>query len=510
MNMKAIRLRYILAAAVTLLLVMPASAQTDEEATIKAMRRVIGRHPSYAVEEFIEKEIAPKFKKSPNVMVGIARHFNDANDSTNAFKYTNRALMMDNKYVPAYVMMGKIKGDWAHTHEDSLEAFAWYQRAIDANPKDSEGYLAYANVLAKKDPEAAISKLSEILNHNPDYDVNLYAGKLYLDKADGPNSYKYFIKADTSKMTAGDLTGYVTVLRVQHDYGRADTVLNTAQSKFPKHAALNRLRLKNDIDIKDYEHALIAAETLFNGSDSLEVDLEDYIYHGKAYVGLKRYEEAIETFQKGIDYEIVREHYHSDATFENAKKQEGKFKGQAMQEIAKSYDEMGYPDEAIEMQKKYIGYKKEQGELDVYDVVNLANFYKAQYESEMGEAKLTALKNWYDTYEVVAEVSPENADFAYGTRFDIAIRILDKEEDGGHGVADAEKLIEIIPLTDDISSRNKKRLELALEYLAAYYFMKDQYAESGKYFKMLRDVNPDNARLKAATENKGFRKKLGL
>lgn len=510
-NMKAIR--HIIATVVMLGAVMPALAQTDEEATIKAVRKVIGLHPPYAVEAFLEKEIVPKFKKSPKVMVGIAKQFEDASDSLRAFKYAGRALELDSKYVPAYVMKGDIYKDWAHTHEDTLVAFSWYDKAIETNPKDPDGYLAYANVLAKTDPEAAINKLSEISNHNPDYDVNLYAGQLYFDM--GGNfgaemSCKYFMKADTSRMSAGDFAAYITVLRIGHYYEKADSVLQTVNNKYPRRAIFNRLMLKNDMDLKKYDHALASADNLFNNSDSLEVEPEDYINYGEAYFNLKRYKDAIAAFQKCIDHEIERERYNSDATFENAKKQEVKYKSQAMQEIAKSYNEMGFSDEAIEMQNKYIAYRKEHDLLDAVDVNNLAEFYKTQFEIEMGEAKLTALQNWYDTYELMAEVSPENSDFAYYTRFQIAYTHFDKEGDGGHGVSDAEKLVEIIPLTDDISSRNKSRLELALSYLASYYFEEDQYVESGKYFKMLGEVNPENSKWKIVSENKILRRKLRL
>lgn len=499
--------RYVLTAAMMLASAIGAQAQSDPDATIKAITKVIWKHEQNA-EQFIQKEIYPKFKKNPEVLTGIAKAYNAFKDTTIVLSYIDKALSVDAKHVPAYVLRGTMYKEWGFP-ERAIEN---YDLAIAANPKNPEGYLAYADMLSREDPEAAISKLSEILAHDPNYDVNLYAGHLYLDRADGPNAYKYFINADTSRMATKDFVAYVTVLRVQHDYNKADSVLQTANAKYPTHLALNRLRLANDISAKKYEHALTAADILFNKSDSLEVDLNDYINYGKAYVGLNRHKEGIDIFQKCIDYEILRKDYRSDERYENAKKQEGKLKGNAMQEIAKSYDKMGYPDEAIAMQKRYIDYKKELGTLDASDINDLALLYKSKQEMTMGEEKQETIRNWYETYSLMAEVAPEHATLAYYTRWEMAYnKIIDPEGKEELACQDAEKVVESVPVEGEVPTYNRNRQITSLRYLIDYYLnINTDYKKLRKYWTILGQVDSTNKTYTDIAGSKLILRKMGI
>lgn len=502
--------RFVLTAAMMLASAIGAQAQTptDPDVTIKAVEKIIEKHKENA-EYFIAKEIYPKYRKDAKVLTGIARAYNQKSrvDSSYVFNYLHKALDVDPNYAPAYI----VGGTELRQRGDTLAAFEWFDRAIAANPKDSTGYLAYANLLSRNDPEKAINKMREILNHNPKYDINLYAGHLYFDKGDARNAYKYFINADTSRMDSKDFAACVTVLRVQHDYNKADSVLQIANARYPSHFALNRLRLANDISAKKYEHALTAVDILFNKSDSLEVDLNDYINYGKAYVGLNRYKEGIDIFQKCIDYEILRKDYRSDERYENAKSQEGKLKAIAMQEMARSYDKMGYPEEAVAMQLQYTDCRKKMGTINAQDVADLARYYIGLAEIKNGIEKIEVYKKTYEVWGELPEVSPENATLGYYNRIRLAASALDLDNKNGMAVPDAEKIVELVPLTDEIEPSERGRLIYAIGYLASYYFLvKKDNLQAGKYFRMLGKLDSDNRAYKSVYEQPVYRKKLRL
>lgn len=488
----------------------------------------------------IETEIYPQFKKNADMLTKIGHAFEFyKNDRTNAFKYLDRALAVDSNYVPTYVEMGRIKFAWAKTHEDSLEAFACLDKAISVNPKDSLGYYSYAMALAKRhDYDGAAKKLEEILQHNPNYNVYVEIGRIYgevgLENMDNEairKSLDSYAKADLSRMTAKQITLYLTILHTVGSsgggigaYNRADSVLQLVLPKYPRNAELNRRMLINDISLKRYDHALVAADNLFNNSDSLKVTVDDYMLHAEAYIGLRRYNDAITAYRKALDVEIDSADFKSKALYEYTLRQEGKKKTEAVFAIASAYDKSGYTDKAIEELKAFIAKREEEGKLDAPELQKLANYYLSAAEIEMNpEVKMSMYREAYDLYGKMAEVSPENAaEGAYFTRVQLGAIYFDPDQKNGAAVEDAEKLLQLIPVEDTVGETKehrvkRARLEEGLKYLILYYFNitlndrnRTNIAKCGYYARILGKVNPENTIYKNLVGNKGLRKKYGL
>lgn len=495
----------------------------DPEATVEAVKQVIRKHQGLGGANFIETEIYPQFKKNPEVLTNIAHAFDfQANDTTNAFIYIERALAVDPKFVPAYVEKGSILSGWAKTQEDTLAAYGWFDKAIAMNPKSPLGYQAYSKALAKQhDYDGAAKKLEEILQHDPNYNVYVEIGNLYgaaegLDYAN--KAIEAYAKADMAHMTSNQIAGYVTLLQAAGKagqlgaYKRSDSLLTLALTKYPTDAKLNRLMMQNSVAIQKYDQAIAAADVLFNKSDSAEISLDDFMSYAKAYEGLKNYNAAIDQYRKCLDYEIVRKNYKSDDAFENAKFREERQKNTAWQAIAKAYDASGYTDKAIEEQKKFIEHRREQGKLDAPELQQLARFYESQAEISMGEEQRNMYKKYIETYIELAEVSPQNAALGYFNAFNYARYKLDPENKEWLYVPYAEKVMELIPFpfAEDAGQRDKIMLETVVARLGYDYFQNDQYKLSGKYWRMIAQINPDNAMYLRSYENKIIRKKLGL
>ncbi len=510
--------------------------ELDPEAAVEAVKRVIRKHQEGGGLNLIEKEIYPQFKKNPDVLTQIAHAFDfQANDTKNAFIYIDRALAVNPNYVPAFVEKGNILFNWAKTPEDSVEAYSWYDKAMIAEPKNPEGYQAYANKLAKKhDYDGAAKKLEEILQHDPNYNVYVEIGRIYgevgLENMDNEairKSLDSYAKADLSRMTDKQITLYLTILHTVGSsgggigaYNRADSVLQLVLPKYPRNAELNRRMLMTDVARKKYDHALVAADNLFNNSDSLKVTIDDYILNAEAYMGLKRYNDAINVYRKALDVEIDSADYKSKALYEYALRQETKKKNEAVFAIANAYDKSGYTDKAIDELKAFIAKREELGELDAPEVQKLANYYLSAADIEMNpEVKKSMWMEAYNLYGKLAEVSPDYADFAYFTRVQIIWQHIDTESKEGLAVSDAEKVLQLIPLTEEagLSNAQKGRLRTVLSYLSRHYYYKSLGTKAsvdrmkcGSYLKKLVILNPEDALYKILSEDRKSRKLYGL
>lgn len=540
---------YTLLALFVCTMAVPAAAQKkqqrsmkelDPEAAVEAVKRVIRKHQEGGGLNLIEKEIYPQFKKNPDVLTQIAHAFDfQANDTKNAFIYIDRALAVNPNYVPAFVEKGNILFNWAKTPEDSVEAYSWYDKAISVNPKDSLGYYAYAKILAKKhDYDGAAKKLEEILQHDPNQNVYVEIGRIYgvvgLENMDNDairKSLDSYAKADLSRMTANQIQLYISMLHTVGSsgggigaYNRADSILNLVLPKYPRNAELNRRMLMTDVARKRYDHALIAADNLFNNSDSLKVTVDDYMLNAEAYIGLRRYNDAITAYRKALDVEIDSADYKSKALYEYTLRQEDKKKTEAVFAIASAYDKSGYTDKAIEELKAFIANREAQGKLDAPELQKLANYYLSAADIEMNlEVKKSMWKEAYDLYGKMAEVSPENASNAYYTCIQIGAMYFDPNTENGFAEKDAEAILKLISVEDTKGETRehrikKARLEYALQYLGYYYFNLTKAPKSsranivkcGHYLKLLGQVNPENNLYKTISANRDYRRKYGL
>ena len=512
--------RYILAALTVWATVLPTVAQTDVDATITAVRKVIKNHERNALP-FVESEILSKYKKNAEVLTAIAGACDDF-DSTLTFSYIDKVFAVNANYVPAYIVKGKSyrrRGDYD-------QALLWFDKAIAANPNDSTGYLAYADVLVRQgDLDGAAQKMASQLQYNPTSNIYAEIGVMYTDYGgmDYVNeAISSFEKADVSRMTSGQVEKYVRLLHAAGSsgagvgaYNRADSILDMALLKYPSNANLNRLMLKNSVTVKKYDKALDAADALFNKSDSLTIDLDDFLNYGSAYIGLRRYDDAIAMYHKCIDFEIKREDYKSDVLYDRAKKDEFKNKGKAMEKIVEAYNAMGYTDEAIAEYGKYIEYKKDAGILSSADLNNFAIQYSKQAEILNGEEKLSAYRKSFEIFGEMARLALtedgmlDNAVIGYVQRVILAANILDRERKEQLAVPDAEEIVKLCPVDSELNRTQLSCLKTAVRYLILVYDDQKQYKRKGIYWKILGQLDPTEE-LYSVYNNPAARRKMGI
>ena len=172
------------AAVLTSMWATPAYAQkyskaVETKATIAAVDTIIRKHlieRKGVVNAFVE-EIWNKDNKNAELAVGIAKayyhYYKIPNnpywnyyslDTLHAYKYIERAIEADPKYMPAYIRGGEMQiVDNDPERNDTAKALQWYERGIKANPAAPDCYIEYAKTLLEhRDTVNSLNKMKEI------------------------------------------------------------------------------------------------------------------------------------------------------------------------------------------------------------------------------------------------------------------------------------------------------------------------------------------------------------
>ena len=129
-----------------------------------------------------------KNKKNAEALVKIGRAFFEQKDATNAAqfaRYANEAGNPKYQYAPAYLLLGDVEATFG---SDGSKAAAFYNQAINFDPKNPEGYKKWAKVYYKVSPSQAANKLLEMKANCPDEDVDAIAAQIFPQTDDVKNT----------------------------------------------------------------------------------------------------------------------------------------------------------------------------------------------------------------------------------------------------------------------------------------------------------------------------------
>ena len=196
-------------------------------------------------------------------------------------------------------------GDFYLDREDSEKALIYYEKAHKIDPQSPYYVISMANYYEiKGDSDAAINEI-ELALKNPLIDIDTktsilgkYIGTLMSNKRDMEiaNSLFKTLMEDNSQETSLNLM-YAQFLLYQEKWEDARSQLQVVTEADPEN--LLAWRLLRDIAVKQEEwdktvKVCDAALAVFPDNP------EFYFYKGLAYYQLKKYPDAMDTFQKGI------------------------------------------------------------------------------------------------------------------------------------------------------------------------------------------------------------------
>ncbi|MDY3847250.1 MAG: tetratricopeptide repeat protein [Prevotella sp.] len=464
-------IKYVMMGALMLGISAPVFAQTgDPKADTETITKMIKGKSGDVAE--MSKKYAKKYKKNTEVLLAMSKAYYEVKDTANARIMAENALKADKKCAKAFIMLGDIQA----LSDDGGGAAGQYQQAIYFDPKDPEAYYKYANVYKKVSPSEAVAKLEELRTHRPDIAVDALAGRIYYTSNKFGNAIDCYSKAwaEKDKMEERDIRDFAMAYYLTGKAANALEVAKFGLTKAPRDAAFNRLAFFTSSDTKQYEQALQYADALFNKSDSAKFSYFDYTYYGNTLKAMKRYDEAIASFEKALAQE-----------FDSKDKKAGVIKA-----LSDTYSEVENYPEAI---KYYEQYLSEYSTPTATDHAGLPQLYYYQASKQTGDEMIASLKKSDELYGQLAEKYADAVEYATFWRARVN-NAMDNDQKNGLAKPYYEKLIELYSSRTELNNSDKSRLKEAYLYLISYEArIADDMNAAKAHAEKLIQLDPENA-----------------
>ncbi len=416
-----------------------------------------------------------KAMKKAEVLTSMSKTFLELKDTANAKVYAEMALERDNKYAPAYIVLG----DLAAVGTDGGKATGFYSQAIYFAPKDPEAYMKYATVYSHISPSEAVAKLEELRTQRPDIAVDGYIGHIYFITNQFDNAITAFAKAPQGQLEDRYVKENAMALYFTKKYDESLAVVNAGLAKNPREGVYNRLAMFNYTELKDFDKALAAADALFNKSDSAKISYMDYTYYGNALSGKKQYAEAVDMYKKALEQEI-----------DSKDKRAG-----VLKTLSDAYKMVDDYENAAASYKEYVTLL---GTNTATDMAGLANIY-VQHGNMLTDtvAKKAKLMEADAVYAKMAE-NPDAVEYATMWRARVNT-MMDPDSKNALAKPYYEKLVELIAPKATKEKADNARLLEAYRYLGAYYWLVLNDKEQGDvFFTKILEIDPENEQAKQA------------
>lgn len=454
------------------------AAMAQDDAVIAEISTVLKSKPAD-----LKKALKPfkKPMKKAEVLTAMSKTFLEMKDTLNAKEYVAMALDKNNKYAPAYILLGDITA----VGTNGGEAAKNYEQAIYLDPKNPVAYYKYANVYASISSAQAVAKLEDLRAQRPDVSVDAQIGHVYYVANQFEQAVESFAKVPQGQLEDSYTKEFAMVLYFTQKYDQSLNVVKTGLAANARDGVYNRLALFNYTELKDYAKALEAADALFNKSEGAKLSYMDYTYYGNALSGNEQYDKAIDMYKKALEQEI-----------DSKDKRAGVYKT-----LSDAYKQIEDFDNAVVTYKEYVNLL---GTNTATDMAGLANIY-VQHGSVLTDsvAKLEKLQQAEMVYAEMAN-NPDAVEYATFWRARVNT-MMDPDSKDALAKPHYEKLVELIAPKEEKSKSDNARLIEAYRYLGAYYWIVlNEKEQSDVYWNKILEIDPEN---EIATQALGAGKK---
>lgn len=411
------------------------------------------------------KEYQKVFKKDPKALVAlgnalvIAKQYDKGNAVADAViaKYKN--------YGDAYIL----KGDIYAMQDNGGEAATWYGQCMTMDPKNPQGYISYARVYQKIDPNGSAEALQKLKEINPDYPVEAENGHTYYSNGNYEKAYENFSKAKHATMEEYIFYEYCFTAYVLNKKDEALELCKEGMQKYPKDSAFKILGLRAAVDTQKFEEALQYANAIMSNND-IKKNSSIYSYYGLALDGNKQYEQALEQFNKAIA--------------------ENKEDVKPYQYIAQTYKNMGNEDKALEYSQLYMDKNPNAAPSDF---VKMAEIYNAKAQKGGADKKVNVEKA-IAVYNSFAAKYPQLKSYADLQAANIAFQ----NEMDDVALENYQKVINEVE-SKQYDEDEKSYLMQAYKNAGYIYWSSKNDLETAKpYFEKLIKLDPNNSLAKKA------------
>ncbi len=357
-------------------------------------------------------------------MTGVARawyFYSGTGDTVQCFKYIDRAIAIDPTYAPAYVQAAEIcrrrsnvrDGDTEPLTTDTLEAIAWLEKGMKANPKAPECYYEYAVLAGIKDTKKAEDMFAVLKQADPLCPIDLYRARMYYSLAklvEGKTKEAEEIKAKYPLLAANYQNNMVAAMEafgnvnydqlerndfIQYIFACAanakqlhivDTICPAALARFPKDAtfygaAFDYARQIGERALEK-EKSFAVAKIWFDKALDYAHELR-YNSVGDTVTNRQIYNIALTYFKRRKYNDAIRV---SEEVLALPYASEG-YKTSCLQIMIQSYTKNFEYDKAIECSKNFNKQQEEKGQLTYIHLNELAKIYLLQADEEVDTAK---------------------------------------------------------------------------------------------------------------------------
>ena len=414
------------------------------------------------------KEYQKTFKKDPKALVALGNSLVINKKYTEANAVADAVIAKYKNYGDAYIL----KGDIYAMQDNGGEAATWYGQCMTMDPKNPQGYISYARVYQKIDPNGSAEALKKLKEIAPDYPVEAETGHTFYANGNYEKAYENFSKANHSTMEEYIFYEYCFTTYVLNKKDESLALCKEGIQKYPKDTAFLILAMRSAVDTEKYEEALQYAQAIM-GNSEVKKNSSIYSYYGLALSGNKQYDQALEQFNKAL--ETNKEDF------------------KPYQYISETYKAMGNEDKALEYSQTYMD---KNPNVAPSDFVKMAEIYNAKAtKAAKGSAEKTAnVEKAVNVYNSFAAKYPQLKAYADLQAANIAFQ----NEMDDKALENYQKVIDEVE-NKQYDEDEKGYLMQAYKNAGYIYWSSKNDLDTAKpYFEKLIKLDPNNSLAKKA------------
>lgn len=416
-------------------------------------------------EKLFEKSLSMGAGKNTAVLIRIAEAyiFMEKKNIPKAFELIQAAEKIDPKNPEIKILLGDAYSD--ASVNDGTSAIKYYEKAQELDPKSPMAMLRIGQLWRRaKNYNGALEYYKNAITIDPNF-APAYAqlGELYAKVQRFEEAKDYYAKyLELSKNNLYARVRYASFLYLTKDYAASISEIKEIWKRDTSRNVLYRLAAYSSYETKDYQNGLHYLERFLLNQPDSKILGSDYAYYGKLLSATGNDQRAIEQLNIALEKDSSQTELYGD--------------------LGSIYAKIKNHEMAVTMYQKKIAAGKAQPN----------DYYR------MGQSyyNLKQFENADSAFSKVTEKQPK-LPFGYLWRGRTNAN-LDPESKLGLAKPFYE---EVIRIAEQDSTKYQKEMLEALEYLGAFFYIKKDLAVSKDYWEKVKQIDPQNAKAKAALED---------
>ena len=398
------------------------------------------------------------YKKNPEALVALGNTYLSVKNYAKANEMADLAIKKNKNFGDAYIL----KGDAEALQDDGGNAAVWYEQAMHLDPTNPQGYISYANVYRKRDPQLMQQTMDKLRQAVPDYPVDAVAGHAFFS-TDLARAYENYAKADVNKLDNNYLYEYT---QAAYYTNHKEEALQLAKRGIQKNAGEDyesfyaRFALYSAVDLEKMDEAKKYLD-IMKAADK-EFTAKDHLYFGQTYIASGQFEEAVSSHEKSLsmDGKSIENYRH----------------------LSTAHKALGNEEKHLEYSEKYLSAAASP---KPSDFVNLANAYLAKANTGDTEMYFEKAMGIYDN---MAAKYPTIASWAWLQQANEG-KIFDKTD---YAISKYKEVMNALGDKVDRSENETGYLKEALVNIGALVWNADGMEASKPYYQKLIEIDPNN------------------